>query len=397
MRAPLFLTAFTATSALGTGLNATLSALQSGRSGLRANDFELAPIDTWIGRVDGVEQEQLPGELADYACRNNRLAQLGLRQDGFIEAVERAKQAYGAHRVGVILGTSTSGILETELAYRVYRDNGAWPDDVRYREQHNLFGLAAFVRRRLGVNGPGHVISTACSSSAKVFASATRFLNQNLCDAVVVGGVDSLALTTLYGFSALELVSTLPCRPWDADRNGISIGEAAGFALLEKRATGAEVDIALSGYGESSDAHHMSTPHPQGKGAAQAMRAALQRAQLLAQKIVYFNLHGSGTPSNDAAEDLAVLEVFGPAVPCSSTKGATGHTLGAAGIMEAVIGALCLRHGLIPGCGNTMQIDPQLKAGFVRQTRSAPLRHVLSNSFGFGGNNCSLLLSRMDA
>lgn len=394
MPAPIYLSAFTATSALGAGLGPTLNALQSGVSGLRINDFQPAAIDTWIGRVDGVEEEQLAPGLADYACRNNRLAQLALRQDDFISAVERAKNAYGAHRVGVILGTSTSGILETELAFRAYKANGAWPHDMRYREQHNLFGLADFVRQRLGLRGPGHVISTACSSSAKVFASAARFLRQNLCDAVVVGGVDSLSLTTLYGFASLELVSTQPCRPWDATRNGISIGEAAGFALLEKRASS---EIALAGYGESSDAYHMSTPHPQGKGAAQAMSAALHSAQLNPDQIDYINLHGTGTPSNDAAEDLAVLDVLGPSVPCSSTKGATGHTLGAAGIVEAVISAICLRHGLIPGGGNTRQIDSQLKANFVQHTRAATVRHALSNSFGFGGNNCSLIFSRMDA
>ncbi len=375
-------------------MDATLAALQSGRTGLRANDFQATGLDTWIGRVDGVEREQLAPELAAYACRNNQLAQLGLRQDGFMDAVERAKQAYGPHRVGVILGTSTSGILETELAYRLYQKNGTWPDSLRYREQHNLYGLTAFVRKRLGLLGPGHVISTACSSSAKVFASAARFLRQDLCDAVVVGGVDTLSLTTLYGFTSLELVSTQPCRPWDAVRNGISIGEAAGFALLEKRTSG---EIALAGYGESSDAYHMSTPHPEGKGAAQAMRAALSSAHMEAAQVDYINLHGTGTPSNDAAEDLAVLDVFGPGVPCSSTKGATGHTLGAAGILEAVISALCLRHGLVPGCGNTSQIDPRLKANFVRQTRAMPVRHVLSNSFGFGGNNCSLLFSRVDS
>lgn len=393
MQPPIYLSAFTSTSALGTGLSATLRALQSGASGLRVNDFPVAPIDTWIGRVDGVEAEQLPAELADYTCRNNRLAQLALRQDGFIDAVERAKDAYGAHRVGVILGTSTSGILETELAYRVYQKDGIWPDTVRYREQHNLFGLTDFVRKRLGLRGPGHVISTACSSSAKVFAGAARFLRQNICDAVVVGGVDSLSLTTLYGFSSLQLVSAQPCRPWDAARNGISIGEAAGFALLERRESS---EIVLAGYGESSDAYHMSTPHPQGKGAAQAMRAALQRAQLKSEQIDYINLHGTGTLSNDAAEDLAVLDVFGSAVPCSSTKGATGHTLGAAGITEAVISAICLRYGIIPGCSNSALIDPQLKANFVLRTHAMPVRHALSNSFGFGGNNCSLLFSRVD-
>lgn len=389
---PFYLSAFTVTSALGAGLDATLSALRASRSGLRENDFAAAPIATWIGRVDGVEEERLPSALIDYSCRNNQLAQLGLRQDGFLVAVEQAVENYGAHRVGVILGTSTSGILETELAYPAYRERDAWPDSMRFKEQHNLFALTDFVRKRLGLRGPGQVISTACSSSAKVFASAARFLRQNLCDAVVVGGVDSLSLTTLHGFSSLELVSAQPCRPWDATRDGISIGEAAGFALLERRESS---DIVLAGYGESSDAYHMSTPHPQGTGAAQAMRAALRSAQLAPQDIDYINLHGTGTPSNDAAEDLAVLDVFGRDVPCSSTKGATGHTLGAAGIVEAVISALCLRDGLIPGCANTTCIDPRLHANFTMQGQATPVRYVLSNSFGFGGNNCSLLFSRV--
>lgn len=394
VRQPIYLTAFTTTSALGAGVDATVAVLRAGLSGLRKNDFQDAPLATWIGRVDGVEQEQLPAELSAYTCRNNQLAQLGLRQDGFMEAVARARAAYGAHRVAVILGTSTSGIFETELAFRVRRREGAWPADMHYRERHSLFSLTDFVRKRLALEGPGHIISTACSSSAKVFASASRFLRQGLCDAVVVGGVDSLSLTTLYGFSSLELVSPEPCRPWDAARKGISIGEAAGFALLERSGNS---EIVLSGYGESSDAYHMSTPHPQGAGAAQAMRAALRSAGLQAAQIDYVNLHGTGTPSNDAAEDLAVLDVLGADVACSSTKGATGHTLGAAGITEAVICALCLRHGLIPGGGAAIEIDPQLHAHYVRESRSANPRHILSNSFGFGGSNCSLLFSRADA
>ena len=384
----------TSTSALGRGLDALHAALARGASGLRANDFAAAPLATWIGRVDGVEEERLPAELAQYACRNNQLAQLALRQDGFTEAVAQARAKYGAQRVAVILGTSTSGIHETELAFRVRRREGAWPAGVHYREQHNLFALTDFVRKRLGLQGPGLIVSTACSSSAKVFASAARYLRLGLCDAAVVGGVDTLSLTTLYGFSSLELVSPDPCCPWDAARKGISIGEAAGFALLEKEGAG---DIALAGYGESSDAHHMSTPHPEGAGAAQAMRAALAMAGLDAAQIDYINLHGTGTPTNDASEDLAVQSVFGAGVPCSSTKGATGHTLGAAGITEAVIAALCLRHGLIPGGGKHIEPDPQLKAGYVREPRQAQLSHVLSNSFGFGGSNCSLLLSKVAA
>ncbi|MGH8441289.1 MAG: beta-ketoacyl synthase N-terminal-like domain-containing protein, partial [Nevskiaceae bacterium] len=231
----------------------------------------------------------------------------------------------------------------------------------------------------------------ACSSSAKVFASASRAMRAGLCDAAVVGGVDSLCLTTLYGFNALQLVSADICRPADAQRNGISIGEAAGFAILEP---GAADGVALLGYGESSDAHHMSAPHPQGEGAAAAMRGALRSAGLQPQQVDYINLHGTATPANDAAEDQAVHAVFGDAVPCSSTKGWTGHTLGAAAITEAVIALLCVEHGLMPRSLNTRQRDPALRSGILLQQRQARVDRVLSNSFGFGGSNCSLLLGR---
>jgi 3-oxoacyl-[acyl-carrier-protein] synthase I len=234
-------------------------------------------------------------------------------------------------------------------------------------------------------------VSTACSSSAKVFATAARMIGAGVIDAAVVGGVDSLCLTTLYGFHSLELLSRDPCRPYDRARDGLSLGEAAAFALLEPR----EADVALLGVGESSDAHHMSAPHPEGLGARLAMQAALEAAQLAPQDIGYVNLHGTATPSNDAAEDLAVTGLLGGEIPCSSTKGATGHTLGAAGAVEAAICALALRHGFIPGGAGTRELDPALHARYeLGKTGDARLRHVLSNSFGFGGTNCSLVLGR---
>jgi 3-oxoacyl-[acyl-carrier-protein] synthase-1 len=220
-------------------------------------------------------------------------------------------------------------------------------------------------------------------------------MQADLIDAAVVGGVDSLCLTTLYGFHSLQLCSRLPCRPFDAARDGISIGEAGAFALLERvseRTCGD--DILLLGVGESNDAYHMSAPHPEGLGARRAMRAALSDAGLEASAIDYINLHGTGTPSNDRSESQAVTSVFGAATPCSSTKGATGHTLGAAGGLEAVISALALRHGLMPGGVNTEHVDDTLTANYLRHRRSAALERVLSNSFGFGGTNCSLILGR---
>jgi 3-oxoacyl-[acyl-carrier-protein] synthase-1 len=328
--------------------------------------------------------------LADWDCRNNRLALLGLRQDNFEGLVEEARHRYGGNRIGLLLGTTTSGILETELAYRRRAQDGTLPKTMRYRYQQNLFSVTDFVRRALRLAGPAASISTACSSSAKVLASASRLLQAGVCDAVVAGGVDSLCYMTLYGFGSLGLLSDRPCRPCDVARNGLSIGEAAGFMLIE-RAGRHPSDIVLLGYGESSDAYHMSTPQPEGQGAALAMELALSRAGLKPIDIDYVNLHGTGTPANDRAEDQAVCRVLNQRIPCSSTKGATGHTLGAAGITEAIISALCVRQGFIPGTLHTETIDPQLRCAVRVKGEYQPLRRVMSNSFGFGGNNCSLI------
>lgn len=388
------ITAMATANPLGRGLAATWEALRQDRHGLRPNDFEDAAVNTWIGRVEGLEEAPISGELADFDCRNNRLALTGLRQDGFEQAVAQARTRYGPHRIGVLIGTTTSGILETELAYRRRTPSGGLvPLTVRYRYTQNLFSVSEFVRRYLHLRGPVASISTACSSSAKVFASAARWMAAGLCDAVVVGGVDSLCFMTLYGFSALGLLSGSPCRPCDVDRNGLSIGEAAGFMLMERRET-RDGALRLLGYGESSDAHHMSTPHPEGSGAALAMEQALDRAAMKPIDIDYINLHGTGTPANDLAEDRAVWRTFGERTPCSSTKGRTGHTLGAAGITEAIVAALCLQHDFIPGTLHTRQIDPQLQSGVMLRSEFRPLRSVISNSFGFGGNNCSLIFGK---
>jgi 3-oxoacyl-[acyl-carrier-protein] synthase I len=398
---PVELTHFTATSCLGRGLDATLRALREQRDGLTRCAFDRATLDTWIGTVDGVDDEPMRTDLSDFECRNHRLAQLGLLQDGFAAAVEAAKARYGAQRVGVFMGTSTSGILETERAYR-RRDpeSGALPSDFRYAHAHNPYSLAAFVRAFFALRGPAMSISSACSSGAKIFGSARRMLEAGLIDAAVVGGVDSLCLTTLYGFNSLELLSTQPCKPFDVARMGISIGEAAAFVLLERPQRKADQTpasdaerIMLLGIGESTDAHHMSSPHPEGLGARLAMQAALAAAKVDARGIDYINLHGTGTLSNDAAESRAVNALF-DGTPCSSTKGATGHTLGAAGTLEAVIAALALRHQLVPAGIQTTHPDPALGLNYVLTSRIARLRTVLSNSFGFGGTNCSLVLGR---
>ena len=392
----LWLSHFTATSCIGRGLDQTLDALRQRRTGLAPCVFDTVDLATFTGEVAGVDAVQLPAHLADFDCRNNRLALLGLMQDGFAEAVRAAIATYGAQRIGVFLGTSTSGILQAELAYR-RRDpvSGALPADFIYSTTHNTFSVADFTRHYFGLTGPAVVVSSACSSSAKVFSSARRMMAAGLIDAAVVGGVDSLCLTTLYGFNSLGLISEQACRPFDAHRSGISIGEAAAFALLERTPEHMDADaVLLLGIGESSDAYHMSSPHPDGLGARMAMQDALKTAGLKSSEIDYINLHGTATQSNDAAEGKAVSAVFGPDTPCSSTKGATGHTLGAAGGVEAVICALVLQHGLLPAGLNTRQLDPTLDLDYVLDNREQPVTRVLSNSFGFGGTNCSLIFGR---
>ncbi|MDP2408571.1 beta-ketoacyl-[acyl-carrier-protein] synthase family protein [Hydrogenophaga sp.] len=390
---PLQLSAYTLTTCLGRGLETSREALRAERSGLAPCAFESVALDTWVGEVAGVDAQRLPEALARYDCRNNRLTLMGLETDGFAQRVREAVARYGADRVGVFLGTSTAGILQTELAYR-RRDpvSGALPDDFHYRTTHNAFSLAEFTRDYFGLEGMAMAISTACSSSAKVFAAAARQLALGQIDAAIVGGVDTLCLTTLYGFASLQLTSSQPCRPYDAARDGISIGEGAAFALLERPDQPAPGTVLLLGVGESSDAYHMSAPHPQGLGARLAMEAALRSAGLGASDIDYINLHGTATPANDSAEGQAVSALFGDTVPGNSTKGYMGHTLGAAGAIEAIICAMALTDGRLPGSPGTGALDPAIPIRYQLHGADAPLRHALSNSFGFGGSNCSLVL-----
>ena len=390
---PLVLSHFTAVNALGRGIASVAEALATARSGLKPCRFENVRIETYTGEVAGLDDMTVCERLAEFDCRNNRLAELALEQDGFAARIAQARRTYGSRRIAVILGTSTSGILETEHAYR-QRDarTGALPAGYHFATTHNLYASTDFVCRYLNLDGPAVMLSTACSSSAKVFASAWRMISQGLCDAAVVGGVDSLCQNTLYGFAALDLVGREPCRPCDAQRGGISIGEAAGFALLERpERAAAHSGVALLGYGESSDAYHMSTPHPEGEGAALAMRRALASAALEPAAIDYINMHGTASLVNDSMEDKAITRVFGTQTASSSTKGWTGHALGAAGITEAVISALCIQKGLLPGCLNARIIDPGFTSKILLTNQSGTVRRVLSNSFGFGGSNCSLI------
>ncbi|HEU0153711.1 MAG TPA: beta-ketoacyl-[acyl-carrier-protein] synthase family protein [Arenimonas sp.] len=343
-----------------------------------------------LGLVDGPLPDlgHLPRALQG---RNNALATLALAP--IRSAVEAAIARHGADRVAVVLGTSTSGVGESERAHRHHRDHGGWPDDFHYSQQE--MGMPArFLAAQLGVRGPAHVISTACSSSAKALASGARLLRAGLADAVVAGGVDSICEFTIAGFSALGSVSTARCNPFSRQRNGINIGEGAALFLMT-REPGV---VRLAGWGESSDAHHMSAPEPEGHGPERALREALRRAGLAPADIGYVNLHGTATPQNDAMEAGVLQRVFGGDTPASSTKPLTGHTLGAAGAIEAGLCWLALArnpgHALPPHWwdGDQDPALPRLDLVTPGRRAAAPLRHVLSQSFAFGGSNAALVL-----
>lgn len=383
---PLAINASTVSSALGLGLAAHVEAIRTRRGGLRPNDFTGAPLATWIGRVDGLETAPLPRQFEIWDCRNNRLAWLALQQDSFIDAVAHARARYGSGRIALLLGTSTSSIGATEEAYRQLTPGGQFPAHLRQPIIHTAHSLGEFVQHALGLTGLCATVATACSSSAKVFAQAERMIRCGVADAAVVGGVDTLCGSVLFGFNSLGLVSPDPCRPFDINRRGISIGESGGFALLECDGPGPW----LLGYGESSDAHHMSSPHPEGLGARLAVEDALARSGLTPADVGYINLHGTASARNDEVEARVIADLFPATTHASSTKGWTGHALGAAGFLEAAISLLAIRHELAPGNLNTTVLDPA--CGPQIRIDNSPLTRpvALSQSFGFGGSNCVL-------
>lgn len=385
----------------GLGLVCALGAdVASARAGLLRADAPggVAPTDACspgrmlhLGVAAGNWTAPIDVELA-LRSRNNALLDGAL--DGLRPALQVALAGIAPARIGVVIGSSTSGIAEGEAAIAALVRDGRMPAGFHYGQQ-DLYSAARFVAARVGAAGPAVTVSTACSSSAKALAGAARWLRAGLCDAVIAGGADSLCAFTVAGFSALESVSVERCNPSSRNRRGINIGEGAALFVLT-RAPGA---IRLSGCGESSDAHHISAPEPQGKGAEAAMRQALERAQLAPDAIDYINLHGTATPLNDLAESLAVQRIFGDGPWCSSTKPLTGHALGAAGAIEAAFCWLLLQdnaNGALPPHWWDGEVDPALAP-----LRLAPPdtrlgrrpRHMLSNSFAFGGNNASLVLS----
>lgn len=359
------------------------------RSGLIANDFVDVDIDTWIGKVAGLEDIK----LGAWQSRNNALAWLGLQQGQLIPRIEELKSRFGAARIGVVMGSSTSSIDRTESAYKHLDEHGNITTEFLQPQVHNPGAPSAFVAQQTGLTGPAITINTACSSSAKVFASAARWLQAGVIDAALVGGVDTLCGSVLYGFHSLQLVSANPCAPFDQSRDGINLGEAAGYAILVRDNDVQNLEttgVALVGYGESSDAHHMSHPHPQGLGARMAMQQALLKADLEPEQIDYINLHGTASLVNDRIEGALIAEMFPATTRVSSTKGYTGHTLGAAGITEALIAVDALQRGVLPGNLNLRKLDDQLDINIGAENINKACDYVMTNSFGFGGNNSSL-------
>ena len=361
-------------------------------SGMRRESGWVPDRSLTVGAVQG-DLAAIPTELHQQKSRNNQLlleAALQIRGD-----IDHAIERYGRERIAVVLGTSTSGIDEASRGIAHYLQAQQFPADYDYQQQE-LSAPATFLADWLNIGGPAYVISTACTSSARALMSAQRLLDLNLCDAVLCGGVDSLCGLTLNGFSALDAVSDERCTPFSVNRQGINIGEAAALFIMSKHPAGTQT-IALLGAGASSDAHHISAPEPSGRGAAQAMHKALKRAGLQPANIGYLNLHGTATQHNDAMESHAVAQVFPLGVPCSSTKPMTGHTLGAAGALEAAFCWLSLTHGnAVPPHLWDGQPDPALPAlqwVIPGQTLAAsPQRCLMSNSFAFGGNNVSLII-----
>lgn len=345
--------------------------------------------DIVLGGVEG-ELPSIPDHLAAHRTRNNQLLLAALAQ--IQPAVDEAIARVGHDRVAVVLGTSTSGLDEGDEHVRLSL-NGEASTRWQYPQQE-LGDPSRFLANWLNLDGPAFTLSTACSSSARAIISGRRLIDAGLVDIAIVGGADTLSRMPVNGFHSLESLSTTLCEPFGRDRRGITIGEGAALMILTREPQ----PVALLGIGESSDAYHISAPHPQGEGAIRAIQQALNEAGLKPDEIGYINLHGTATPLNDQIESQVIHDLFGDAVPCSSTKHLTGHTLGAAGITEAALSWLILTQKLpLPAQDFTRYVpDPALPScGVLHQPAALEKPLILSNSFAFGGNNASILLGRV--
>ncbi|HEX6244507.1 MAG TPA: beta-ketoacyl-ACP synthase [Polyangiales bacterium] len=382
---PIPVTGFAVCNALGTTTKAIAGALREGRTGLGPSPIPV-PFPTAVGAIRDA-LAPLPDELSGWGTRTAQLAQLLLHQ--LTPQLEGLRKRVRPERIGIILGTSTAGADVTEDAYRHYVAQGALPANYDLWRHHTYGAILHVVSSLSGARGPGWVVSTACTSSAKPLASAQRMIASGLLDAVIVGGIDTLCGMTLRGFFCLDALAPTPCQPFSSARKGISIGEGGALLIMER---GGDAMALLEAVGESSDAYHISAPHPEGTGAQVAMERALAMAGVKAESVDHVNAHGTGTKLNDSAEAKAIGRVFGHELPVISTKGFTGHMLGGAGACEAAFSILALTEGWIPPSLGADPIDPAIKLRIPTQVTHGSFKRVLSNSFAFGGNNVSVLL-----
>ncbi len=382
---PIPITAYAACNGMGRSVQEISDSLFASRRGLTPCPLEV-PFETLCGIVPG-ELPPMPSGREDYESRVVRIALLAYAQ--IHESVQQAIARWGARRVGMVVGTSTGGIGETETAYDHFIRHGRAPDGYDFARQHSFCAFADVLREQSGIEGPRYVVSTACSSSGKVFGSAQRLMQMDVVDAVLVGGVDAVCLTTVRGFHSLGVMASGPSRPFGAERPGMNIGEGGALLLLERDG---KALARCTGVGETSDAFHMSAPDPEGRGAQAAMRRALQQAGLEPSAIDHVNAHGTGTQANDIGEARAISSVLGNAVPVASTKGYTGHTLAAAGATEAILAIECMRRSFLPKSVGAAPADAAVEINLVHERIEQPLRRVISNSFAFGGNNVSVVL-----
>lgn len=387
MSAAFPVTAYAAINALGTTTRDVVANLREGRTGLGACPLEL-PFETPTGALPE-PPPALPPSLGAWDSRTTRLAVAGL--DEIMPALRRAIAQHGAERVAMVVGTTTSGLGRTEDAYHELKRTGALPQDYSLHRQHSFGAMMEALRRVAGIGGPCFAVSTACSASAKAVGCAQRLLATGTVDAVLVGGVDALSQTTLRGFHSLQILSPVFCRPLSRERRGINIGEGAAYLLIEREG---DATARLLGVGESSDAHHMSAPDPTGEGARSAMAAALAQAALPPADVDYINAHSPGTRLNDLSEGLAITQLLGGGVPVASTKGYTGHLLGAGGATEAIFAIVAIEQGWIPRSVGAEPVDVDLGLNVPTARLDTPCRNVLSNSFAFGGSNVSLLFGK---
>lgn len=381
------ITASSILSPLGCGVESHRHHFRNGITGLQPTDSG-SPVSTFLGVVE-TPLPDLPPSLTRHQTRATRMAALLFEE--IRPQVKAALDRWGPSRIGVFLGSCNAGTAGTENALQCHLGGKPFPANFDFHNQHHFYGILHVVRSLSGCTGPGSVISTACSSSAKVFATAQRLLNANVIDAAIVGGIDTLCFLTLNGFNGLGLIAKQMCQPFGQDRDGLNLGEGGALMLLERSGEAATSLIAV---GESSDAHHMTSPSPGGAGAIAAIKAALLRANLRADDIGFIQAHGTSTRSNDAAEGAAILDVFSTQTTVVATKSYTGHLLGACGGIEAAFTSLSLEEGWLPDSLLKGEVDPKAPVHLTRHFQDFSGTYAVSNSFGFGGSNISLVLGR---